>query len=119
MLAVVGVVAAVVVGDAGLGIDEAERRFGDLGRRGQSCSQRVMVVSCSSSCARLPQAFSTLGGCILTYAARCTRTCAVAVVVCPLRRARGVAICLDRLSYTTMLRETVTYTCVPYEWNLS
>ena len=31
-LAVVGVIAAVGVGDAELGIDEAERRFGDIVR---------------------------------------------------------------------------------------
>ena len=91
-LAVVGGVAAVVVGDAGLRIDEAERRLCDLGRRGQPCSQRVIGVSCSGSCARLPKAFGTLGGLILTYAESCTRTCELAVAVCPLRRAR----CRDR-----------------------
>ena len=91
-LAVVGVIAAVVVGGAGLGIDEAERRFGDIGRRGQSCSQRVIGVSCIGSCPRLPKAFSTLGGLIRTYVTRHTRTCASAVAVCPLRRAR----CRDR-----------------------
>ena len=91
-LATVGVIAAVVAVAAWLSIDEAERRFCDLDRRGRPCSRCMILVSCSGSCARLPQAFRTLGGLIRTYAARYTRTCAVAVMVCPLRRAR----CRDR-----------------------
>ena len=83
-LALVGVVAAAVVGVAGLGIDEAERRICDLGSRGRPCVQRMIRLSCSGSCARLPQAFRTLGGLILTCAPSCTRTCAVAVAALPL-----------------------------------
>ena len=42
-LTTVGVAAAVVAGDDGLCMDEAELRFGDLGRYGRSCLQRVML----------------------------------------------------------------------------
>ena len=83
-LPLVGVVAAAVVGVAGLGIDEAERRFRDLGGRGQPCSQRMICVSCSASCARLPEPFRTLEGCIIACVASCARTCAVAVAALPL-----------------------------------
>ena len=81
MLVMVDVIAATVAGAAWLSIDEAERRFCDLGRCGRPCSRCMILVSCSGSCARLPQAFRTLGGSIRTCAARCTRTCAAAVAV--------------------------------------
>ena len=83
-LPLVGVVAAAVVGVAGLGIDEAERRIRNLGGHGQPCLQRMIHVSCSASCARLPEPFRTLEHSILTCAARYTRTCAVAVAALPL-----------------------------------
>ena len=79
-LAMVAVVAAVVVVAGWMIIDESELRFCDLGRCGRPCA----VVSCSGSCARLPEAFWTLGGCVLTYAVRRTRTCAAAVAAWPL-----------------------------------
>ena len=80
-LATVGVIAAVVAVAAWLSmVDEAERRFCGLSRCGRPCA----VVSCSGSCARLPEAFWTLGGCVLTYAVRRTRTCAAAVAAWPL-----------------------------------
>ena len=50
-LAMVAVVAAVVVVAGWMIIDESELRFCDLGRCGRPCS----LVSCSGSCARLPQ----------------------------------------------------------------
>ena len=83
-LPLVGVVAAAVVGVAGLGIDEAERRICNLGGHGQPCLQRMIHVSCSASCARLPEPFRTLEHSILACAARYTRTCAVAVAALPL-----------------------------------
>ena len=81
-LAMVAVVAAVVAVAGWMIIDESELRFCDLGRCGRPCA----VVSCSGSCARLPEAvcFWTLGGCVLTYAVRRTRTCAAAVAAWPL-----------------------------------
>ena len=60
--ATVGVIAAVVAVAAWLSIDEAERRFCGLGRRGWPCSRRMIFVSCSGSCARPPEAFWMLGG---------------------------------------------------------
>ena len=83
-LPLVGVVAAAVVGVAGLGIDEAERRFRNLGGHGQPCPQRMICVSCSASCARLPEPFRTLEGCVIACVASCARTCAVAVAALPL-----------------------------------
>ena len=83
-LAMVGVVAAVVVGDAGLCIDEAERRFCDLAHRGRPCSRRTILLSCSGSRARLPEAFRTLDGFILACVASRTRACAAAVATWPL-----------------------------------
>ena len=79
------VVAAVVVVAGWMIIDESEAlsselRFCDLGRCGRPCS----LVSCSGSCARLPQAFRTLGGSIRTCVASRTRTCAAAVATWPL-----------------------------------
>ena len=79
-LAMVAVIAAVVAVAGWMIIDESELRFCDLSRCGWPCA----VVSCSGSCARLPEAFRTLGGCVLTYAARRTRTCAAAVAAWPL-----------------------------------
>ena len=58
-------VVAVVADAARLSIDEAERRFCDLGGRGRSCSQCMILVSCSGSCSRQPEAFRTFGSCIL------------------------------------------------------
>ena len=56
-LAMLGLVAAVVAVAGCMIIDEAERRFCDLGRRSRPRSRHVIVVSCSGSCARLPEAF--------------------------------------------------------------
>ena len=78
-LAMVAVVAAMVAVAAWLIIDEAARRFRDLGRRGRPCSRRMILVSCGGSCAPLPHAFRTFGGSIRTCVARHTRTYAVAV----------------------------------------
>ena len=75
----------VVAGACWLLIDESELRFCDVGRCGRPCSRCAIFVSCSGSCARLPEAFWTLGGCILACAARRTRTCAAAVAAWPLR----------------------------------
>ena len=83
-LAMVDVIAATVADAAWLSIDEAERRFCDLSRRGRPCSRCMILVSCSGSCARLPQAFRTLGGSIRTCVASRTRTCAAAVATWPL-----------------------------------
>ena len=83
-LAVIGAIAAMVAGAAWLSIDEAERRFCDLGRRGRPCSRCMILVSCSGSCARLPQAFRTYGGFIRTCVTSCARTCAAAVASWPL-----------------------------------
>ena len=76
----VAVVAAVVAGACWMIIDESELRFRDLGGCGQPCA----VVSCSGLCARLPEAFWTLGGSILACVTRCARTYAVAVAALPL-----------------------------------
>ena len=84
MLAIVGVAAAMVARACWLISDEAERRLCDLGGRGRLCSRCVILVSCSCSFARLPEAFRTLGGCVLAYVASCTRACAAAVVAWPL-----------------------------------
>ena len=61
-LAVIDVIAATVAGAAWLSIDEAERRLCGLGHRGRPCSRRMILVSCSGSCVRLPEAFWTLSG---------------------------------------------------------
>ena len=61
-LVTVSAVAAVVAGACWLIIDEAERRFCNLGRCGRPCSRCVILVSCSGSCVRLPEAFWTLSG---------------------------------------------------------
>ena len=92
VLLMVHVLAAVLVRAIREGSEAAERSLCGLVRVGQQCSRRVILVSCSGSCARLPKAFSTLGGLIRTYVTRHTRTCALAVAVCPLRLAR----CRDR-----------------------
>ena len=84
MLAMVVLVAAVVVGACWLIIDEAERRVCDLGRHGRPCSRRMILVSCSGSCARLTEAFWTRDGCIFTCATRRTRACVAAVARRPL-----------------------------------
>ena len=83
-LTMVAVVAAMVAVAAWSSIDEDEHRFCDLGRCGRPCSRCMILVSCSGSCARLPEAFWTLGSCILTCATRRTRTCAAAVATWPL-----------------------------------
>ena len=83
-LAMVVVIAAMVAVAAWLSIDEAERRFCYLSRGGRPCSRRMILVSCSGSCARLPQAFRTLGGSMLTCVTSCARICAVAVATWPL-----------------------------------
>ena len=80
----VAVVAAVVAGACWLIIDEAERRFRDLGSHGRPCLRRMILVSCSGSYARLTEAFWTLGGCILTGVTRRTRAYAAAVARWPL-----------------------------------
>jgi len=67
MLAAVCAVAATVAGAGWLVIDEAERRFCDLVSRRRPCSQRMILPSSRGSCAPLPQAFTTLEGCILAY----------------------------------------------------
>ena len=87
--AMVAVVAAMVAVAAWLSIDEDEHRFCDLGRCGRPCSRCMILVSCSGSCARLPEAFWTLGSCILTCATRRTRTCAAAVATWPLSVVRS------------------------------
>ena len=74
-LAMVAVVAAVVAVAGWMIIDESELRFCDLGRCGRPCA----VVSCSGSCARLPEAFWTLGGSTRTCVSSRTRKCAAAV----------------------------------------
>ena len=79
-LATIHLVAAVVAGACWMIIDESELRFRDLGGCGRPCA----VVSCSGSCARLPEAFWTLGGSIRTCVSSRTRTCAAAVAAWPL-----------------------------------
>ena len=87
-LAMVDAIAATVAGAAWLSIDEAERRFCDLVSRRRPCSRRMILPSSRGSCAPLPQAFTTLDGCILAYSSPSTRTCEVAVAAMPLARAR-------------------------------
>ena len=52
-LTTIGMVAAVVAGACWLIIDEAERRFCDVGRRSRPCSRCMIPASCSGSCVRL------------------------------------------------------------------
>ena len=90
-LATIHVVAAMVADAGWMIIDEAELRFCDLGGRADHRSRCVMLVSCSGLCSRLPEAFWTLGGCVLTCATRRTRTCAAAVAARPFGGARPIA----------------------------
>ena len=46
--------------------------------------RRMLLLSSGSSCARLPEPFRTLEGCIIACVASCARTCAVAVSAWPL-----------------------------------
>ena len=69
-LAIMNLVAAVLAGPP-LGRSEAaERRSCGLDCIGGHCSLRMLLPSASGSCARQAEAFGTLGGLILTCAAR-------------------------------------------------
>ena len=62
VLWLIRVVVAVLASAIGRGSEAAERSFGALLRVGWPCSQRMIRVLCSGSCARLREALWTLGG---------------------------------------------------------